>query len=224
MTVLVLVRHGESTWNVERRVQGQGGGGLSALGHRQAQHTAGVLAALYPDALLVSSDLERCVQTAGYLADVLGREPQIEVGLRERDFGDWSGRLATELATQETERWERWRHGEDVVGEVGGEDRTALTDRVLPTLRRLAAQTDDACICVTHGGPIWHGARALLHLTEHALGGVANCSVTELELTMGHTRLLGWNQLTHLPPELRMVEPATGGTPEEEEQEDVAPD
>ena len=63
MRRLVLLRHGESLWNAETRIQGQLCAGLSALGHDQAEAAAPRIADAYPDALLVTSDLQRTVET-----------------------------------------------------------------------------------------------------------------------------------------------------------------
>ncbi len=204
MTHLVLVRHGESEWNVARRIQGQSGTGLSARGRRQAERTAEVIADVHPDADLISSDLERCRLTAELVGSRLGREPSYDPGLRERDFGAWTGRLATEVAGQDRERWERWRAGEDVIAETGGEDSPTLAARVIAVYRRLAADAGDGTVvCVTHGGPVWHGTRALLELDDGVLGGVANCSITEIRYDGSHATLLSWNQVAHLPRSLR---------------------
>lgn len=209
---LVLVRHGESEWNVERRIQGQSGTGLSERGRAQADRTARLLADAYPDALLAGSDLQRCRETVAPLVDRLGRDCRYEVGLRERDFGRWTGVLASEVVGADPEVWERWRAGGDVVAEVGGEDSATLVDRVVTTLERLLADAGDRpVVCVTHGGPVWHGTAALLGLGDRVLGGVVNCSVTELEIAADHRRLVGWNQVTHLPLELRMVRRAVAG-------------
>ena len=198
MTRLVLVRHGESAWNAERRIQGQGGTGLSELGHEQARATATVLARIYAGAVVVTSDLQRCLETAEPLGDALGVRPRPEPGLRERDFGSWSGLLVTDVAERDPQRWERWRRGEDVVAEVGGEDTPTLVARVVATLEALAVQDASAVICVTHGGPVWHGTHALLDLPP-VLGGVANCAITEIDYTPDRVRLVSWNQVAHLP-------------------------
>jgi broad specificity phosphatase PhoE len=207
---LVLIRHGESEWNVERRIQGQSGTGLSTRGLQQAHETAQALGPVYPDALLATSDIERCRVTAAAFGDVLGAEPLIEAGLRERHFGAWTGRLARDVATQDRERWERWRRGEDVVAEVGGEDTWTLVDRVVSAYHQLLTRAAGRpVICITHGGSIYHGVHALLGLDSPILGGVANCSVTELAVAGGDAWLESWNQVTHLPPALRML---GGGT------------
>lgn len=214
MSRLLLVRHGESEWNVERRIQGQSGTGLTERGRAQAQQTAELLAAAYPDALLASSDLQRCLESVSPLEELLGREARTEPGLRERHFGEWTGRLNVDVAEEDPERWKRWRTGEDVFHEVGGEDSATLARRALTTIRRLV---DEAAgrpvVCMTHGGPVWHGTQALLRLHHRVLGGVANGSVTEINVEPMASRLLSWNQVVHLPLELRTIKRAAGGPP-----------
>lgn len=214
MTRVVLVRHGESLWNVERRIQGQSGAGLSEVGHEQAAITGAWLAEAHPGAVVVASDLERCRETCAPIAAALDVEPSFDVGLRERAFGDWTGLLGEEVATRDPDRWERWRGGEDVVGEVGGEDTPTLVERVTAAVERhVATAGDRTLIVVTHGGPVWHGTTGLLGLPPRVLGGVANASLTELVRADsapaggaagdGGWRLATWNQTAHLPESLR---------------------
>lgn len=227
MKRLVLVRHGESEWNVERRIQGQSGSGLSERGVAQAHRTAVLLAETYPEAVVAASDLQRTRETVAPLARLVAVEVRFHAGLRERHFGSWTGLLADEIVDRDPERWDRWMAGQDVVGEVGGEDTPTLSRRVVAALSDLVAGADDRpLICVTHGGPIWHGTHALLGADRRMLAGVANCSVTELDVdpgSDGHGRLVSWNQVAHLPVALRGI-PQVGRvrTPDLQE-EDAAP-
>lgn len=217
MRQLVLVRHGESRWNVERRIQGQQGSGLSDVGAEQAGHTADWLAAAYPSARLVSSDLQRCSETVAPLEERLGRRAELDEALRERDFGDWSGKLLGEVEREDEARWRRWVAGEDVITELGGESSDVLAERVTAALTRIldALDEDGTAVVVTHGGPVWHGTHAVLGLAAPVLGGVANASVTVLGSTGGPPWLQAWNQVSHLPPELvTSLRPSVGRTPE----------
>lgn len=218
MRRLVLVRHGESIWNSEARIQGQACAGLSDIGHRQAAAVAPVLAAAHPDARLFVSDLQRCAETIGPLIEALDREPVVDPALRERAFGDWEGRLRTEVAESEPQRWARFRAGEDVLPEVGGESSQQLSDRVVPVFEELAATTapGGVAIAVTHGGPVWHASHRLVGLTPPTLGGVDNTSITELLfLDDGRVLLDRWNDIGHLGTDLRtqMGRRATGAAP-----------
>lgn len=206
---LLLVRHGESIWNRERIVQGQAGPGLTDRGHRQADHVGRWLAEeVDGDVAFVSSDLVRCRETAGPLARLLGREPELDEALRERHFGAWQGVTRDELERRDPTLWERFRAREDVIGEAGGESTPVLVDRVVPRLRELAARSA-VTVVVTHGGPVWHGTHALLGVEEGLLGPVSNAGVTVLDVEVdGYTSLLAWNQVGHLPPPVRTTWPA----------------
>lgn len=205
MKRLVLVRHGQSEWNAERRVQGQSGTGLSRLGAVQAVTTAEWLADAYPDARLVSSDLQRCKETMAPLAELLGREVQYDEAVRERSFGRWEGLLLTEIEAYDEERWARWCTGEDVLDEVDGESGEALSARTEAAFRSHAAELldDGTVIVVTHGGPIWHGTTALLDVPFGTLGGVANTSITIIGFDGVRAWLEAWNQTAHLPSDQR---------------------
>jgi glucosyl-3-phosphoglycerate phosphatase len=206
--VLLLVRHGQSRWNVERRVQGQSGTGLSDLGLEQARLTAQHLAASHPDATLVTSDLERCVATVAPLEAALDRPAARDPRLRERDFGAFSGRLLTEIEETWPEVWGRWRAGQDVIAEVGGETSSELTGRVREVLLEVASAAPPGrpFICVTHGGPVWHGTHDLVGLPHGVLGAIGNASITRLELGGdGLVRLASFNELGHLPAEARTL-------------------
>lgn len=219
MKRLVLVRHGESEWNVERRIQGQSGTGLSDRGQHQAKHAATWIADVYPAARLVTSDLQRCLETVAPIAAALGRDPVEDPGVRERDFGRWTGKLVTEVADEDPDVWRRWAEGEDVVGELGGEGTVPFGERVVSAFERLLGATDDGgvTVCVTHGGPVWHGTRRLLELPMDALGGVGNASITELAFDAAWgRRLVVWNQGAHLPTELRTW-PHAGGRGDRED-------
>lgn len=185
---LVLVRHGESVWNVERRVQGQECRGLTDVGHAQAARTgialadrlATVAGARTPIAL-VTSDLGRCRDTAAPIAAALGVDPRVDPTLRERSFGRWEGMTRDDLTRDDADRYARWRAGEDVIAEVGGESDATLRARAADVFARLLAQEGpDTVVAVTHGGTIWYGLHELLRLDGYRLGQVHNASVSEL--------------------------------------------
>jgi broad specificity phosphatase PhoE len=201
---LILVRHGESVWNVEHRVQGHTCRGLTDHGRAQAERTAEVLAARVGDAVVVSSDLGRCRDTAAPLAAALGIEALADATLRERDFGRWEGMTREDLERDDPARYQRWRAGEDVIAEVGGESDVVLRERAGAVFSRLlglrggphdadggatgglsvalseAVSEAGTIVAVTHGGTIWYGVHELLRISGYRLGTVDNASVTEL--------------------------------------------
>jgi len=206
---LVLVRHGESVWNAEGRIQGQACAGLSPTGHAQAERVASILAERHGHAHLVSSDLQRTRETIAPLEGLTGRAAAVEVALRERDFGAWEGLARHEARALDEDRWRRFRAGEEVMDEIGGETSATLTARAVAAFRALVDGLDDdgVVVAVTHGGPIWFGLHALLGLGAGRLGGVDNASITELAWD-GAGRdeavvLERWNEVGHLPEGMR---------------------
>ena len=161
MTALLLLRHGQSTWNAERRWQGWADAPLSELGERQARDAADHLA---DSGLTVatSSDLTRARRTAEIVArtlgiDLIGAEPD----LRERDVGHWTGLTVQEIETRWPEEMAAQRAGR-LARQPGGEDTTTLLKRCMDALARLAVElAGEVPLVVTHGGVIRSLERAL---------------------------------------------------------------
>ncbi|HEX6311321.1 MAG TPA: histidine phosphatase family protein [Acidimicrobiia bacterium] len=147
-TRLLLVRHGESTWNVAGRWQGQADPPLSDLGERQAAAAAAALAPP-PDAVW-SSDLARARRTAELLVAPHALAPvRLEARLRERDVGEWSGLTRAEIE----DRWPGWLSQRRAP--AGFETDERLADRALAAIRDIAGAMPGATvIVVTHGGVI----------------------------------------------------------------------
>lgn len=213
-TTVVLVRHGESLWNAERRIQGQSGAGLSPRGHEQARHTAAWVATTHPDALVVASDLDRAVETAAPIGTALGLDVPTDETLRERHFGDWQGRLVADLDADDPDRGARWRRGVDVIGEVGGESDEVFRKRVHDALEAVAeAHAGGTVVVVSHGGFVWHGIHALLDLPIPTLGPVQNACTSTVVRRGDRWSLDAWNQTAHLPPELQGTHAGNANTP-----------
>ena len=199
MTQVVLVRHGESQWNAEGRLQGQGGTHLSALGERQAKVTADYLCRRFPDAQAVRSDLERVIQTAQPWEAQTGVMAGEDVRWREIDVGTWSGLTWDEVAVADPSTLAAWRSGADV-RRGGGETFAELRARTHEALQSLAG-VGGTMIVFTSGGCIRLGVAAVLGLPlmgEHVLGPAGNCSVTELTLETGRSVLVDYNGRDHL--------------------------
>lgn len=152
---LLLIRHGQSTWNAEQRWQGQADPPLSALGEAQARAAGARLRKEAGEVTkVVASDLGRAHTTARILAEELGLDPEgivLEPGLRERHVGDWSGLTRAEIEEQWPGMIEAWRNGDYSVIPGGEGD---ITPRVAPVVERLAADASGTVIAVTHGGVI----------------------------------------------------------------------
>lgn len=198
---LVLVRHGQSAWNAEHRIQGQLDPPLSGLGEREA---AAAATRIQPDRVagFYCSPLQRTRQTAAPIAAVLGRQPVLVDGLKEIQLGSWEGRTGAELAREEPERWARWSAYPSWDLVPGGEGRIAFTHRVSHTLRELWDRHPEGdVVCVTHGGVV----QAALH---EAIGRIAegsfpfrvsNASLSVLERDAnGRLVVAGANDVAHL--------------------------
>ena len=152
MARLLLVRHGQSTWNAESRWQGWADPPLSELGEAQA---AALASSLAPAELqgVVSSDLQRARRTASIAAQSLGLTFDVDPALRERDVGAWQGLTITEIERQWPDELKAWRSGR-LAAPPDGEPDHAMAARVMEALRRLLARPEDALLVVTHGGVI----------------------------------------------------------------------
>jgi len=152
---LLLLRHGQSTWNDQGRWQGQADPPLSPLGEDQATEAASRLAGAGFEAV-ASSDLVRARRTAEIMARVLGRGPVIvEPAIKEYDVGRWCGLTKPEIEVGWPGMIEAWRGGV-LASTPGGELRTAFTERVVAGLRRLSAEApgEGDVLVVTHSGVV----------------------------------------------------------------------
>jgi glucosyl-3-phosphoglycerate phosphatase len=181
---LILLRHGRTTWNAERRIQGQADAELDDTGHAQAAAVAPVLSALGP-AVLWSSDSARARQTAAYVAKESGLEPTYDARLREYFLAGWQGLTHAELVEREPDLLARFRTGDfDVV--PGGENADEVAARVIAALTELLAALapGELGIAVSHGAAIRDAVPVLLGwpVTERAvLHGLDNCGWVDLE-------------------------------------------
>jgi len=163
---LLLVRHGESTWNAEHRLQGQADPPLSELGREQAEALLPFLDGI-PERRL-SSDLTRAVQTAELLG--LGGAPR-DPRWREIDIGEWAGFTLPEL---DPERVAAWQRGEYFPGETFPE----LQARVGAAADELRGED---VLVVTHGGCIRATTAHLTGADPRTLAPPANASLTVIE-------------------------------------------
>ena len=175
---LVILRHGRTAWNAERRYQGQEDPPLDQLGQAQALEAAALIAAMNPD-LLVSSDLVRAKQTAEKIAALTGQHLIYDPRLRERHLGHWQGLTRDQVQASYPEEYADWLAGRDVTRR-GGESRQEVATRAMKALDELPEV--ELTVLITHGATSMCLAAALLGLpqTPSILGPLANCHWTEL--------------------------------------------
>jgi broad specificity phosphatase PhoE len=174
---LIIVRHGESTWNAEGRLQGQADPPLSEQGRREAAALAPALDVAAPDRV-VSSDLVRARETAALLGHP---DAPVDPRLREIDVGEWAGRPLAELP-QGSEP--SWRAGP--LTPPGGESWEEFAARVADTLDELLDGGGPRLI-VAHGGVVRAAVAYLTRADARRLHGPANASVTVLGRDRLHT-------------------------------------
>ena len=176
-TTIVLVRHGETDWNRERRFQGHADTSLNEAGRAQAAELAELLRAEGLSAVY-TSPLRRASQTAEIVAARLGLRAWELDPLREIDVGDWQGLTVDEVRTRFPELAEVAWHA----GWPNGETYDQLAARVVPALLELGRRhAGERVLGITHAGPIraaLSAATGLSHEESRAqLGPLANCSV-----------------------------------------------
>ncbi|MEU7069360.1 histidine phosphatase family protein [Streptomyces narbonensis] len=175
---IVLWRHGQTSWNLERRFQGSTDIELTETGVAQARRAARLLAALKPDAV-VASDLKRAAATAAELAALTGHAVAYDSALRETYAGEWQGLTHDEIVARYGEQYAAWKRGEPV-RRGGGELETEVADRAAPVVLEHAEKLpeDGTLVVVSHGGTIRTTIGRLLGLEARhweSLGGLSNC-------------------------------------------------
>ena len=163
-TQLLLIRHGETAWNAEHRIQGQLDIPLSPPGMLQSARLAECLASEPIDAVY-SSELSRAWLTAAPLAARLGLEVIAESRLRERSFGLFEGLTLDEIAARYPAEFAQWRARDLAWRPDGGESGQQLIDRVLSAAADVVARhAGQTVVLVSHGGVldvVYRTARAL---------------------------------------------------------------
>lgn len=193
-TSLLVVRHGQSTWNVEHRWQGQADPPLSERGRQQA-HTAA--ASIGTVDAIVSSPQIRAMETAAIIGTHLGVGPiQTLDDLRERSAGEWSGLTTVEIE----EKWPGWI--DSPKRPDGWEEDHQLLARILPAFVRIGAEFPEATVLVIcHGGVI-------VALEQHlAVNEQRTPNLHGRLLAVRDEELIPGERIELLPPEL-----STGGT------------
>jgi len=155
---LILIRHGETAWNREERIQGQLDAPLNALGVRQAALTAQALMAggwFEGVEEIVSSDLSRALDTASAIAEISGLPLRQERSLRERHFGELQGITYAEWRQADAEGLARFRAGDPDYGPPGGETARDFLRRCVEAVTHLVMSASGShVLAVTHGGVI----------------------------------------------------------------------
>lgn len=199
-TRIIAIRHGETSWNVDTRIQGHLDIPLSANGRWQAERLATALQG-EPVAAIYASDLARAWETAQYIGRIKGLEVIKEVGLRERGFGDFQGKTFAEIEALLPEQSLRWRQRDPEFSPVGGESLVALNSRVISAAQRLAALHPGQLIAlVGHGGvmDVLYRAATRQGIQAPRTWTLGNAAINRLLWTPEGFSLVGWADTHHL--------------------------
>lgn len=200
VTSVLAVRHGETAWNRETRIQGQLDIPLSPLGAAQARRLAQALDGQGVE-VIYASDLARARQTADAVAQQLGLAVQLEPGLRERGFGLFEGLTWAEIETRWPAESERWRRRDPQFAAQGGEGLQDFYARSVAAVEALASRhPGQTVLIVAHGGVLdcLYRAAARQSLQAARTWTLGNASINRLLYSQSGLTLVGWNDDNHL--------------------------
>jgi probable phosphoglycerate mutase len=210
-TRIIAVRHGETAWNVDTRIQGQLDIGLNETGRWQARRVAQALAG-EPITAIYSSNLSRAWDTAQAISRVTRQTPQPHTGLRERDFGVFQGKTFTEIEAAWPEQALRWRKRDPHWTPEGGESLMALRQRITGAAAELAAcHPGEQIVLVAHGGvmDVLYRAATGQDLQAPRTWNLGNATINRLLWTKEGLTLVGWADARHLEDDEALNETST---------------
>lgn len=199
-TRILAVRHGETTWNRDTRVQGHTDIALSDKGRWQAARLAQALRD-EPISAFYASDLSRARETALMAAQVHGKPVETHTGLRERAFGRFEGLTWAEIESLHPQDALAWRKRVPEFAPPGGESLLQLRERVLAAVHGIAARhPGEQLMLVAHGGvlDILYRAATRLELQAPRTWDLSNTAVNRLLWTPEGLSLVGWADTGHL--------------------------
>jgi probable phosphoglycerate mutase len=197
---LILVRHGETEWNLDGRIQGHSDSRLTERGREHGRCAAARLAALKL-AAVYASDLGRARETGEIIAAPHGLGVMTKPDLRERCYGEFEGRTREEIVAADPEAFNTWLADRQRLAPPGGETQGELSDRVMRALREIAgAHRGETVAIAGHGGPIKSAVFRILDIPISSWDRtwIANGSVTVLRGTGDELRVASFNDTSHI--------------------------
>ncbi len=207
-TRILAIRHGETLWNVDTRIQGHLNIDLNETGRWQAERVGHALAE-EPIQAIYSSDLRRAFETAQAIATAPARltartptplqvTPHLQ--LRERHFGHLQGKTWAEIETEHSEECKLWRGRDPHWAPTGGESLTALRERIRQSVDALASQhMGGQIVLVAHGGVMDALYRLATNQSVEAprTWHLGNAAINRLLWTPQGLSLVGWGDVSH---------------------------
>lgn len=203
-TRIIAIRHGETAWNVDTRLQGHLDVALNPRGQWQAQR-AGQALADEDIAAIYSSDLSRAFATAQAIADhnksPAARKVHAHTGLRERGFGIFEGQTYAQISIDWPEESRRWRQRDPHFAPQGGETLTQLRERISHTVDTLGTQhLGEQIVLVAHGGVMdaLYRLATRQDIESPRTWDLGNAAINRLLWTPDGLTLIGWGDVRHL--------------------------
>ncbi len=200
LTRILAIRHGETAWNRDTRIQGHLDIALNDRGRWQARRLAQALRD-EPLAAIYSSDLARALETARAVAQTQGLVVHTHQGLRERHFGHFEGKTWAEIETGWPEHALAWRQRVPDFAPDGGETLLELRERVVSTVLELARRhPGEQVAMVAHGGvmDVLYRAATGQHLQAPRTWSLDNAAINRLLCSSEGLSLVGWADTAHL--------------------------
>lgn len=198
--ILYCIRHGETTYNAEGRLQGQSDiPVLSPLGRRQSEATARALIGK-PIEALYASPLRRAYETAEIIAKGLPLEIRTDPRLKEINVGVFQNQLRADLEKHQAEALRQWLSGRPEYVIPGGESRAQLACRGREAFESIFRSGHENVVVVAHGGLLVSTIKSLLSIPlQDPPLALENCSITTLSRSSdGRVELVAFNQIEHI--------------------------
>ena len=197
--ILYCIRHGESTYNAEGRIQGQSDVPLSQRGRRQGRAAARAMVGRGVEAVF-ASPLQRARHTAEMVAQSLGLEVQTDERLKEVDCGVFQDRMRHEILREYEGMIDQWRSGQRDFAFPDGESRIGLIRRGHEVLEDISKRPHSTVAVVSHGGLLLAGMKSLLGLSSvDPPLSMENTSISKLQIgPNGKAELLEFDRTDHL--------------------------
>ncbi|MGX3020677.1 histidine phosphatase family protein [Ursidibacter sp. B-7004-1] len=197
---LILLRHGETLWNKEHRLQGHQNSPLSERGISQAKAIKPIIDKLSPQ-YVISSDLGRALQTA----EIIGYPNAItDKNLRELAMGEWEGRRKEEIISENPTLYQAWRDGEYTP--EGAETWRDFCQRISTALFNWAKRNDGDTLAIVHSGVVRAACESLVSLSTKHLLPVTQGTLTIFEITPSNPIKLEAYNLGGFIPDLNVAD------------------
>lgn len=183
MTKLILIRHGESVFNLKKRYTGQLDVPLTEKGVEQARITAEYILKNYKIDAVYSSDLSRAIETAKPIAEPLGLDIKTDRRLREINSGKWQGLPFDTVKEKYKEDYEFYKNNPLTARMTGGEGAVDVLERAYAAILDIAAENSGKTVLVSsHNGTLKYLQVPMLGIGIDDVKSLPNNSITELEV------------------------------------------